>query len=168
MSAAGRTEEPSSTNTVLFTDMVGSTARAVELGDRAWAELLAQHHRLVRHQVRRHGGWEQDAIGDGFFVVFRAPDPALACALAIVADLDAAGITIRSGLHAGDCLVVDEKCTGLAIHIGARLAALALPGEILVSAAVRRLADPSFAFVERGTHELRDVPGRWDLFALAG
>ncbi len=161
-----RPADPASQTTVMFTDMVGSTARAAELGDRAWASLLARHNEVIRDHVHRHDGRVMDNAGDGFFVVFGAPATALACATAVVAGLEELGVAIRVGLHTGDCLVVDDKCTGLAIHIGARLAAIAAPGEILVSEAVRRSAGPTVSFDERGEHELRGVPGTWALFAV--
>jgi class 3 adenylate cyclase len=162
-----RPPEPTPSTTVMFTDMVDSTARAVELGDRGWASLLARHNEVVRDHVRRHDGTVMDNAGDGFFVIFGAPATALACATAVVEGLDELGVAIRVGLHTGDCLVVDDKCTGLAIHIGARLAAIAEPGEILVSEAVRRGAGPTFSFTARGERELRGVPGSWALFAVA-
>jgi class 3 adenylate cyclase len=163
----GPDADTSSLTTVLFTDIVDSTARAAELGDRAWAALLEQHHDVVRRDLRRFGGREMDTSGDGFFAIFREPTPAVACARALVVDLGALGIEIRCGLHAGDCLVVDDKCTGLAVHIGARLVSLARPGEILASESVRAGAGPSFAFVDRGVRGLRGVPGRWSLYAVA-
>lgn len=165
---AGR-EAPGSEpfTTVLFTDMVDSTSHAARLGDRAWAELLTAHNRLVREAVERHGGRVMDTAGDGFFVIFDGPDSALACARSAVAEVAALGIDLRCGVHTGDCIVVEDKCTGLAVHIGARLTALAAPGETLVTEAVVREA-AGFAFEPRGERELRGVPGAWSLFALAG
>jgi class 3 adenylate cyclase len=150
---------------VLFTDIVGSTALAAELGDRGWAELLRRHHQVVRAELRRFDGREMDTAGDGFFAVFDDPVPCVACALAIRETLRTLGLEIRAGIHAGDCLIVEGKCTGLAIHIGARLAALGEPGEVLLSESAASLAGSTVPIVDRGTFELRGVPGRRRVYA---
>jgi class 3 adenylate cyclase len=152
---------------VLFTDVVGSTALAAELGDRVWADLLRRHHRLVRAELARFGGAEMDTSGDGFFAVFDDPVPCISCARSIEEAVRPLGLEIRAGVHAGDCLVVAGKCSGLAIHIGARLASLARPGEVLVSESAMALAAPEIAFMERGSTELRGVPGTWRVFSPA-
>jgi class 3 adenylate cyclase len=154
--------------TSLFTDIVGSTELAVQIGDRAWAELLEQHHAAVRTQLDAFGGREMDTAGDGFFAVFTDAPGALEAATAIQGALRPLGLAVRVGLHTGDCYVVDDKCTGLAIHICARIVSLAEPGEVLVSESVREEAGPRFAFVGRGTRALRGIPGEWRLFALVG
>jgi class 3 adenylate cyclase len=153
--------------TSLFTDIVGSTEKAVELGDGGWAELLERHHSIVRAEIGRFHGQEMDTSGDGFFVVFPDPASAIAAARRVRAAVDDLGLQVRIGIHEGDCWVADGKCTGLAIHIGARIAALARPDEILVSQTVYDLADEADRFVSRGETTLKDVPGRWHLYALA-
>jgi len=152
----------------LFTDIVGSTETAVALGDAAWAELLERHHAAVRAEIARFGGEEMDTSGDGFFAVFREPVRAVAAGLGIVEAVRPLELTVRVGVHAGDCFVADGKCTGLAIHVGARIVALAEPGEVLVSEAVRIGAGGPYRFSERGVHELKGVPGTWRLFAVDG
>lgn len=153
--------------TVLFTDMVGSTARAAELGDRAFGELVAEHHRRIRSRLARFHGRELDTAGDGFFASFDGPARAIRCAAAITEDLGDLGVSIRVGIHTGECEVVDGKVAGIAVSIGARVAAAADGGEILVSQTVRDLVTGSgLAFDERGAHELKGVPGRWRLYAL--
>jgi class 3 adenylate cyclase len=150
----------------LFTDLVGSTEKAVTLGDAAWAELLERHHAAVRAELARFGGEEMDTSGDGFFAIFREPAPAVAAGLGIVEAVRPLGLTVRVGVHAGDCFVADGKCTGLAIHIGARIVGLAEPGEVLASEAVRTGTAASYRFSDRGVHELKGVPGTWRLFAV--
>jgi class 3 adenylate cyclase len=154
--------------TSLFTDIVGSTELAARIGDRAWAELLEQHHAAVRAELEAFGGREMDTSGDGFFAVFTDVSAALAAATAIREALRPLGLAVRVGLHTGDCYVVDDKCTGLAIHICARIVSLAEPGEVLVSESLRDEAGLGFHFVGRGTHALRGIPGDWGLFALVG
>jgi class 3 adenylate cyclase len=152
---------------VLFTDIVDSNSRAVELGDRAWRELLKQHHGLVRRQLVRFRGREVDTAGDGFFASFDGPARAIRCAEAIVEGVRAFGLEVRAGLHTGECELFDGKVAGIAVHTGARVAAHAAPGEVLVSSTVRDLvAGSGLVFQDRGAHELKGVPGEWRLFAL--
>lgn len=150
----------------LFTDIVGSTEKAVEIGDAAWADLLERHHTAVRAEITRFDGREMDTSGDGFFAVFPQPVPAVEAGLGIVDAVRPLGLTVRVGVHTGDCFLAEGKCTGLAIHIGARIVALAAPGEVLVSEAVRTGADAAYRFEDRGVHELKGVPGAWQLFAV--
>ena len=152
--------------TVLFTDIVGSTERAVELGDRRWRELVAAHHGFVRKQLKRFGGREVDTAGDGFFVTFAQPAPAIECARAIVDGLATMGIQVRVGLHMGEVEVRGNEIRGVAVHMGARIMSAADPGEILVSSTVRDLmAGSDVQFEDRGLQELKGVPQPWHLFA---
>jgi pimeloyl-ACP methyl ester carboxylesterase/class 3 adenylate cyclase len=154
--------------TVLFTDIVGSTATAAELGDRAWRELLEQHHGRIREQLARYRGIELDTAGDGFFARFDGPARGIRCAAAIRDSLSELGLEIRAGLHTGECEILDGKVAGIAVSIGARVAARAGPGEVLVSQTVRDLvAGSGLAFEERGAAELKGVPGEWRLYAVA-
>jgi len=155
--------------TVLFTDVAGSTVKLAEVGDRRWRELLEQHHALVRRQLARFSGKEVDTAGDGFFASFDGPARAIRCACAIRDGVrDQLGLDVRAGLHAGECEVVDGKVSGIAVHIGARVAGAAEAGEVLVSSTVRDLvAGTGIAFDERGEHELKGVPGTWKLFAVS-
>jgi class 3 adenylate cyclase len=148
--------------TVLFTDLVGSTARATELGDRRWRELLEQHHAAVRHELERFGGRELDTAGDGFFATFDGPARAIRCALAIVEAVQPLGLDVRTGLHTGEVELLGGKVAGIAVNIGARVAARAGAGEVLVSGTVRDLvAGSGIAFADRGVAELKGVPGEW-------
>jgi class 3 adenylate cyclase len=152
--------------TVLFTDMVGATERAATLGDLRWRTLLTQHHVLVRQQIERYRGREVDTAGDGFLATFDGPARAVRCAGAVVDALRPLGIQIRAGLHTGECELIGGKVGGIAVHIGARVAALAAPDEVLVSSTVRDLvAGSELRFRERGVHVLRGVPGEWRLFS---
>jgi class 3 adenylate cyclase len=164
-----RAEEPERVlATVLFTDIVESTARAAELGDRGWRELLNSHHVAIRRELARFRGRELDTAGDGFFAAFDGPARAIRCGCAIIEAVRDLGIDIRAGLHTGECELLDGKIGGIAVHIGARVAAQAAPGEVLVSQTVRDLvAGSGLAFEERGTTELKGVPGEWRLFAVA-
>ncbi len=154
--------------TVLFTDIVGSTERAVELGDRGWRELLARHHALVRDRIRRYRGAEQDTAGDGFFASFDGPARAVRCAVEICEGVRGLGIEVRAGVHTGECERSGEKLSGIAVHTGARVMAEAAPGEVLVSSTVRDLVSGSgLAFTERGRRALKGIPGEWSLFAVA-
>jgi class 3 adenylate cyclase len=153
--------------TVLFTDIVGSTAKAAELGDAAWRELLDRHHSLVRRQLARHRGDEIDTAGDGFFASFDGPARAVRCASEIVEGVKELGLEVRAGLHTGEVELLDGKVGGIAIHIGARVSAEAKPGEVLVSSTVKDLvAGSGIEFSDRGTAELKGVPGEWRLFAV--
>ena len=154
--------------TILFTDIVGSTERAASLGDRAWHELLDRHHGLVRRQLLRFRGKEVNTEGDGFFASFDGPARAIRCACAIVESMPELGLQIRAGLHTGECDLVDGKVAGIAVHIGARVAAHAQPHEVLVSSTVKDLvAGSQLLFEDRGSHELKGVPGEWRLFAAS-
>lgn len=154
--------------TVLFTDIVDSTATAVELGDRRWRELLEQHHGRIRRELARFRGVEIDTAGDGFFARFDGPARAIRCASAIQASVSDLGLGVRAGVHTGECELFDDKVTGIAVSIGARVAAQARPGEVLVSQTVRDLvAGSGLAFEDRGAAELKGVPGEWRLFAAA-
>jgi len=153
--------------TVLFTDIVGSTAKAVELGDRAWRELLERHHALIRRELTRFHGSELDVAGDGFFARFDGPARAVRCATAISESVRRLGIEVRAGLHTGECEVIEGKVGGVAVHIGARVAKEARPGEVLVSRTVKDLvAGSGLRFRERGTATLKGVTGEWQLFAV--
>jgi class 3 adenylate cyclase len=152
--------------TVLFTDLVGSTAKAAELGDRGWRELLAQHHERIRDQLARYRGVELDTAGDGFFARFDGPARAIRCACAMREALVELGLEIRAGLHTGECELLDGKVAGIAVSIGARVAAEAGPGDVLVSSTVKDLvAGSGLEFADRGLHELKGIPGEWRLYA---
>jgi len=153
--------------TVLFTDIVGSTRLAAELGDRRWTELLAEHHRLVRAELDRHRGKLARIEGDGMLSTFDGPARAVRCASAIRDAVRGLGIEIRAGLHTGELEVADTGVEGIAVHIGARVAALAEPSEVLTSSTVKDLVVGSgIEFEERGTHALKGVPGKWHLHAV--
>jgi class 3 adenylate cyclase len=154
-------------STILFTDIIDSTERAAVLGDRAWHELLQRHHELVRRQLSRFRGKEVDTAGDGFLASFDGPARAIRCAQAAVEGVHALGLEVRVGVHTGECELVEGKVGGIAVHIGARVAARAEPGEVLVSSTVKDLvAGSGLAFQDRGAHELKGVPGEWRLFAV--
>jgi pimeloyl-ACP methyl ester carboxylesterase len=153
--------------TVLFTDIVGSTATAVQLGDRAWRELLERHHALIRRELVRYRGAELDVAGDGFFARFDGPARAVRCACAITDSVRELGLEIRAGLHTGECEVMDGKVGGIAVHIGARVAREAQPSEVLVSSTVKDLvAGSGLRFRDRGSAELKGVPEEWRLYAV--
>jgi class 3 adenylate cyclase len=155
--------------TVLFSDIVDSSARAASLGDRAWRELLERHHDLVRRQLVRFRGREVDTAGDGFFASFDGPARAIRCGCAIAETVPELGLEVRVGLHTGECELFDGKVAGIAVHTGARVASLAKPGEVLVSSTVKDLvAGSGIAFEDRGTHELKGIPGEWRLYGVAG
>jgi DNA-binding SARP family transcriptional activator/class 3 adenylate cyclase len=152
--------------TLLFTDIVGSTAKAAQLGDRAWQELLTKHHRLVRAQLARFRGREVDMVGDGVFAMFDGPARAVRCASAIADGLKALGLDVRAGVHTGEIEQANGSVRGIAVHIASRIAAAAHPGEVVVSSTVKDIvAGSGIAFEERGEHELDGVPGTWRLFA---
>ena len=152
--------------TVLFTDIVDSTKRAAELGDKRWRELLERHNALVRRYIDEYRGREIERAGDGFLATFDGPARAISCAQAIVASAAQEGIEIRAGIHSGEVELLEQGIGGIAVHVGARVAALAAPGEVLMTTTVRDLiAGSGIEFVERGTHELKGVPGQWDLLS---
>jgi class 3 adenylate cyclase len=153
--------------TILFTDIVGSTARLAELGDTGWQRLLDQHHALVRRQLSRFRGRELNTMGDGFFASFDGPARGIRCAGAISQAMVELGLEVRAGLHTGECQLVDGAIGGLAVHIGARVAAAAKAGEVLVSGTVKDLvAGSGIQFDDRGVHELKGVPGEWHLYGV--
>ncbi len=153
--------------TVLFTDIVGSTQLAAELGDSRWQGLLADHNRVVRRQIDRFGGHEVRIVGDGFLATFDGPARAVRCAIAIRDGVRELGLEIRAGLHVGEIEVLPDDIAGLAVHIGARVSALAGPGEVLTSSTIKDLVVGSgIEFEERGSHQLKGVPGEWRLFAV--
>lgn len=154
--------------TVLFTDVVGSTQVAAEIGDHRWRELLERHHRLLREQLERFGGLEVHTAGDGFLSTFDSPRHAIGCAKAAAEAIRAIGLEIRAGVHTGEVERSDGDVQGLAVHIGARIASLAGAGEVLVSSTVKELVVGSgLEFLDRGEHELRGVPGTWHVFEVA-
>ena len=155
--------------TVLFTDIVGSTERATALGDRRWRELLDQHEDLTRSQLERHSGREIKTTGDGVLATFDGPARGIRCAREISDQVGRLGLQIRAGLHTGECELRNGDVGGIAVHIGARVMAEAEPGEVLVSRTVKDLTVGSdIAFEDRGHHELKGVPGEWELFAVSG
>ena len=155
--------------TILFTDIVGSTDRAAELGDVAWGQVLERHHATLRSLLARFRGREMDTAGDGFFATFDGPARAIRCALAIVDAVEPLGIEIRAGVHTGECDIVDSKVGGLAVSIGARVAGLAGPSQVLISQTVKDLvAGSGLAFEDAGEHELKGVPDRWHLYRALG
>ncbi len=152
--------------TVLFTDIVDSTGTAAQLGDHRWREVLESHRRGVRDALGRFGGREVKTLGDGFLVSFDGPARGIRCAQAIVDSSDQLGIRVRAGLHTGECEVMGDDLGGIAVHIAARVSALAEPSEVLVSRTVKDLvAGSGIEFAERGRHELKGVPDSWDLHA---
>ena len=155
--------------TVLFTDIVGSTERAAQLGDAGWRALLERHDELVREQVGRHRGRLVKSLGDGMLATFDGPSRAISSALAIRDGARELDLDIRAGLHTGECeLLADDDIGGLAVHIGARISSLAAPGEVLVSSTVRDLIVGSGqTLTDRGDHELKGIPGAWRIFAVA-
>jgi len=154
--------------TVLFTDIVDSTRRAAEMGDRDWHALLDAHDAVVRAQLNRFRGREVNTSGDGFLAMFDGPQRAIRCTMAIRDAVQALGIEVRAGLHTGECEVRGDNIGGIGVHIGARVSALAGPNDVLVSSTLRDLVIGSgLEFEDRGAHELKGVPGEWRLFAVA-
>lgn len=154
--------------TIVFTDVVGSTNTAVALGDRAWRELMDRHHAVVRRALAGHRGREIDTAGDGFFAAFDGPARAIRCATAMRAAVRELGLELRVGIHAGECERAGSGLRGVAVHVGARIGASAMPGEILVSRTVRDLvAGSGIAFEDAGTHDLKGVPDAWELYRVA-
>ncbi len=154
--------------TVLFTDIVGSTQLAGQLGDKRWRVLLTRHNAALRRELKRHRGHEVDTAGDGFFATFSRPADAIRCASVARQAMRELGVEIRAGVHMGECEVIGKKVGGMTVHIGARTLGVAAPGEILVTGTVRDLVvGAGFEFAERGDHELKGVPGSWHLLAIA-
>jgi len=154
--------------TVLFTDIVDSTRRAAEMGDRDWHALLDAHDAVVRSQLNRFRGREVSTSGDSFLAMFDGPQRAIRCAMAIRDAVQSLGIEVRAGLHTGECEVRGDDIGGIAVHIGARVSALAGPNDVLVSSTLRDLVIGSgLEFDDRGTHDLKGVPGEWRLSAVA-
>lgn len=155
-------------STVLFADIVGSTAQLAEQGDRSYRELLGRFYAMTRRELQRHRGSEVDTTGDGLFATFDGPARAIRCACAIRDAVASLGIAIRAGLHTGECELLGDKVTGFAVHLGARVCAEAGPNEVLVSSTVKDLvAGSELSFDDRGTHELKGFPGQWHLYAAA-
>jgi class 3 adenylate cyclase len=153
--------------TILFTDIVGSTRRAQELGDERWRDLLAEHGDIVRRQLQMFGGREVKSTGDGFLAAFESPARALHCARAIRDGVRQLGLEIRAGIHTGECERVGSDLAGIAVHAASRIESIAVAGEILVSATVRDLvAGSGLGFGDRGPHELKGIEGKRQLFAV--
>jgi class 3 adenylate cyclase len=153
--------------TVFFTDIVGSTEKAVEIGDARWRELLLAHNELVRNELDRFQGREIATSGDGLFATFDGPARAVRCASAVVTSVRQLGIEIRAGIHTGECERMGDNLGGIAVHIGARIAALSEPSEVLVSSTVKDLvAGSGLRFEDRGMHRLKGVPDEWRIFAV--
>jgi class 3 adenylate cyclase len=152
----------------MFTDLVGSTERSAALGDRAWRDLLARHHSLVRRELARFHGVERDTAGDGFFATFDGPARAVRCGRTIIDAVAALDLEVRVGIHVGECEQHEQKVAGLAVSIGARVAALARPGEVLVSGTVKDLtAGTGLTYLDHGEHSFKGVPGTWRVYAAA-
>jgi class 3 adenylate cyclase len=152
--------------TILFTDIVGSTEKAAALGDRSWRQLLEAHHAIVRRNLMRFRGREVQTTGDGFLATFDVPARGVRCACAIVDEIKPLGIEIRAGLHTGECDIIGDDVNGIAVHTGARVAALARAGEILVSGTVKDLvAGSGLRFSDHGIQSLKGIPGEWRIFA---
>ena len=154
--------------TLLFTDIVGSTKQAAKLGDVGYRQILERHHRVIRAELRRHGGVEVDTAGDGFFATFEGPARAIECALGICEGVRPLGIEVRAGVHTGEVETIDGKVGGLGVHIGSRVSAAAAPSEVLVSSTVKDLvAGSGLVLEDAGEQELKGVPGRWRLYRVA-
>jgi class 3 adenylate cyclase len=155
--------------TMLFTDLVGSTELAVELGDRRWRALLERHHTIVRELLDQFRGREVDCAGDGFFATFETATPAVHCGFSLTRSLQSLGLEVRVGLHTGECERFGQKVSGVAVHTAARLSRIARPGEVLVTGTVKDVvAGSGLRFEERDTHTLKGLPGGWQLFAAVG
>ncbi|HJU09777.1 MAG TPA: adenylate/guanylate cyclase domain-containing protein, partial [Candidatus Binataceae bacterium] len=154
--------------TVLFVDIVNSTMHLAEKGDRSWRDLLQRFYAIMRRNISRFRGREINTTGDGMFAIFDGPARAIRCAHAMTADVRSLGIDIRSGLHSGECELAGNNVDGIAVHIGARVAATAEPGEVLVSSTVKDLvAGSGLTFSDRGSRQLKGVPGEWRLFTAS-
>jgi class 3 adenylate cyclase len=152
----------------MFTDIVGSSEHAARIGDRAWREVLTRHHAIVRRELNRFRGHERDTAGDGFFATFDGPARAIRAAQAIIDGVRTLDLEARIGIHVGECELHEGKIAGLAVNIGSRVASNAREGEVLVSQTVRDLvAGSGIGFTDRGTHQLKGIPGSWQLFAVA-
>jgi len=169
LTGARRGQEPDRVlATVMFTDIVGATERAVALGDRRWRDLLDRHHTVIREQLTRFRGREIDTAGDGFLAAFDGPARGVRCAGAIVREMRRLGLEIRAGLHTGECEILGDKLSGIAVHTGARVASAAGPGEVVVSGTVKDLvAGSGIRFEDRGVRILKGIPGEWHLYAVA-
>ena len=153
--------------TVMFTDIVDSTRRATELGDRGWRELLQRHDALMRRELLRHRGREVKTMGDGFLATFDGPARGIRCACSARDAVRELGIEIRAGLHTGECELIGDDVAGIAVNIGARVGSAAAGGEVLVSRTVTDLvAGSGIEFDDRGEHELKGIPGEWRLYAV--
>jgi class 3 adenylate cyclase len=154
-------------STVLFTDLVGSTERAAQLGDRSWTRLLERHHSMARAVIHEHGGEPIKSLGDGLLATFAGPAQAVRCASRVIAESMSQGLGVRTGVHTGEVELANDDVAGLAVHLAARIMGLAEGGEVLVSRTVRDLVIGSeLRFSERGEHELKGIPDRWSLYAL--
>jgi class 3 adenylate cyclase len=161
-----RTEPDRVLATVLFVDIVDSTRRAAELGDRRWADLLSHYYTIVRRELAASRGREVNVAGDGMLATFDGPARAIRCALAMRQGVRALGLEVRAGLHAGECELIGDSIGGIAIHIGSRVASTAQAGDVLVSSTVKDLvAGSGIGFTDRGAHSLKGVPGEWRLFS---
>lgn len=151
---------------IMFTDIVGSTARAVELGDAIWSQLLQQHNQIMRDLLDEYQGEEVKTTGDGFLTLFDSSARAVECGQAVIDHMGQLGLTLRAGIHTGELEIMGDDVAGLSGHLAARIAGLAGPGEVLVSDAVKHLSiGSSLTFSDRGKHELKGVPGSWRLYA---
>lgn len=154
-------------STIMFTDIVDSTRQAARLGDSVWRALLKRHDEITRHELEHLGGREIKQTGDGFLSAFDSPTRAIRCATAICRVMPSIGLQVRAGVHSGECEVIGDDLGGIAVHIGARIGAAARPNEVLVSQTAKDAATGSgVSFAERGAHELKGVPGRWQLYAV--
>ncbi|MFL5898146.1 MAG: adenylate/guanylate cyclase domain-containing protein [Solirubrobacterales bacterium] len=161
------TESERALATILFTDIVDSTERAAALGDRAWRQLLERHDAIVRRQLSLHRGREVKTMGDGFLATFDGPARAIRCARALQGEVARLGLEVRAGIHTGEVELIGDDVGGMAVNIGARIGALAGPGEVLVSSTVRELVVGSgLEFADRGARALKGAPGEWRLFAV--
>jgi class 3 adenylate cyclase/pimeloyl-ACP methyl ester carboxylesterase len=164
-----RSEMDSILSTVLFTDIVDSTETQAAIGDQQWKELIQRHHEVVRNALDRWNGVENDTAGDGFYATFDGPARAIRCAEEVIGKVRPLGLQIRAGVHTGECRVIDGKIGGLAVSIGARVAANAGPSEVLISQTVKDLvAGSGLVFEDAGEHELKGVPDRWHLYRVVG